>query len=379
MSDLPASTPADNDTSPSLEGKLESVKPLLDALSCIYSSAHKAQDVTISVHTDGGLRFSVEHTGCLQASVILPSSAFTSFHVSSSSVRLRLNLSLFVESLSLFATSPQDAPVSAQLSHNRSGDPLVLRLWDGEADTVCKLSTLALDNDHIAMLDINLAFYQFPLITTAVLSSDILREALSELDYHAASTAEIRLAPTPPKFLLLSPAASLASDLDGLGDDALCTVELPDPHDRTTDVFQSFTCRRSQCSVYKLLHLQRCKQALSLSETCKLQMNAEGMLSIMCRMKSQDSSRFRPTVLDRCFVEFVIAAQEIDEDEDEDDQDQDENDPEQHEPDDGDNDTLSPDEAPGHVAPRHENGNLSRLRGSLMDVDLDRHDTGSQY
>lgn len=323
--------------------------------------------MTITVHADGGLRFSVEHTGCLQASVILPSSAFTSFQAADPSIRLRLNLSLFVESLNLFATTPGDTPVSAQLSHNRSGDPLVLRLWDGDADTVCKLSTLAFDDDRAAVFDVNLAFYQFPLITTAVVSSDIFREALSELDYHAASTAEIRLSPTPPKFLLLSPAASLASDLDGLGDDALCTVELPDPHDRTAGAFQSFSCRRLQCSVYKLLHLHRCKQALSLSESCKLQMNAEGMLSLMCRMKDQDSSRFRATSLERCFVEFVIAAQEIDEDEDDEGNEgnQDDNELDDHDQNTGE-ETVNP------SAPQRDDGNLSRLRGGLMDVDLDR-------
>lgn len=297
-----------------LEGKLESVRSLIDALSCIYSPDHKGQDVTITIHSEGGLRFSVEHTGCLQASVILPSSIFSTFRASDESLRLRLNLSLMMECLNLFG-SGSGAPASVQLWHEGEGEPLVIRLWDGDADTVCKLTTLAFEEDEQLVYGVDLGFYDHEVVSNVVVGCDAVRDALSELDYCAASTAEIRIAPTAPRFLLLSPAATVASELDGLGEDALCTVELPDPLDRNVGTFQHFTCKRTQCGVYKLQHLQRCKSALALAETCRLQMNAEGMLSIVCKMRNVETDRHRISSLERCFAEFVIVAQEIDEDE----------------------------------------------------------------
>lgn len=320
-----------------LEGKLENVKWLVDALSCIYSSAHKGQDVKIRLHSEGGLRFLVQHTGVLQASVIIPAVAFSSFRAVDDSIQMMVNLSLLMECLNLFAAGVSATPVSAHIWYGGEGSPLFIRLWDGDADTVCELKTLAIDDDNdydghggnIALaagvdlrLTLDLGFYNYEVVTAVVMNSDALRDALSELDYCGATTAEIRLAPVAPRFTLSSPAASIASiNLDGLGEEALCTVELPEPTDRNIEMFQSFQCKRTQCSVYKLQHLARCRQGLGSSETCKVQMNAEGMLSIVCRMKGLGDGlaegRGRIGAADRCFVEFVIVAQEIDEDDDE--------------------------------------------------------------
>jgi hypothetical protein len=55
-----------------LSARLDNVRLLADALSCIYSSARRAQDVVLSVPAAGGLKFTVEQTGCLLASVLLP-------------------------------------------------------------------------------------------------------------------------------------------------------------------------------------------------------------------------------------------------------------------------------------------------------------------
>lgn len=296
-----------------LEGKLDNVKWLVDALSCIYSTAHKGQEVTITVHSEGGLRFSVEQTGVLQASVIVPATAFSLFRARDDSLRLRLNLSLMMECLSLFATG-YGIPVSTHIWYADEGSPLYLRLWDGDADTVCELTTLSFDEEDLT-LPVDLGFYGCEIISNVVIDSIALRDAFTELDYCNATTGEIRISPTEPRFMLSSPAASVSSHLDGLGEEALCTIEMPDPMDRNVETFQSFQCKQTQCSVYKLQHLQRCKQGLGLSETCKLQMNADGMLSVVCKMKSLDADRNRGSGLERCFVEFVIVAQEIDEEE----------------------------------------------------------------
>lgn len=315
-----------------LEGKLENVKWLVDALSCIYSPAHKAQDVTITIPTSGGLRFSVQHTGVLHASVLIPKVAFSSFRSPSnistaSPLRLRLNLSLVMECLNLFATGSSTSTsstintsanstsntsmintVSAHIWYEGEGLPLCLRLWDGDAHTDCKLTTLATDNDDENEIIEDLGFYNYEVITNTIFESEILKDAIIELDYCGSLTSEIRInSIEKPKFTLTSPANS--------GDHALCMISLPDPDDRLIEAFQVFQCKRDLCSVYKLQHLKRCIRALNLSQTCRLQINDQGMLSIVCKMKGVDTDR-RGGGLDRCFVEFVIVAQEIEDDED---------------------------------------------------------------
>lgn len=295
-----------------LHGKLEHVKSFLDALNCIYSPQHKGQDVTITMHSDGGLRFTVQHAGCLQAAVIVPASAFSSFHSSDASLRLRLNLSLLMESLHLFGSS--STPASAQIWHIGSGHPLVLRLWDGSVDTICELKTLECEDGD----DVDFGFFAHEVVCTAVVDSETIRDALNELDYGGATSAEIRVSPQRPRFVLSSPARTIGSELDGNGEEALCSVELPDPHDRNDETFQSFSCERVQCGVFKLEHLQRCRNGLGVSESCKVQMNDYGMVSIVCRMRATtDVERGRGGGMDRCFVEFVVVAQEIDEEEEE--------------------------------------------------------------
>lgn len=135
------------------------------------------------------------------------------------------------------------------------------------------------------------------------------------------------MAPTRPRFLFESPArayrgdgGSDSEDSDGPGADARCAVELPDPEDRSLAVFTEFRSDFAQVSAYKLELLRRCGRALSLSETCKVQMSRDGMLSVVCRMRpglassSAAASDRRPGAVpggDHCFTEFLIVADEV--------------------------------------------------------------------
>lgn len=322
-----------------LYGRLESVKPLIDALSCIYSSSHKAQDVILSLHSQGGLRFAVEEAGSLNASVILPSRTFSDFLAHDQSTRLRLNLSLLLDCLNVFGGATNERlGASVKLSYAGDGHPLVVRLQEQDADTICELTTMTCDGVE----ETDFQFHAHAIDNIAIVSSETLRDAIAELDYGGATTADLRLAPVKPRFRLQSPARALGLEMDGGGSardgeldgegEALFSVELPDPGDRTVDAFQSFQSLRTQCSVYRLAHLQRCVKALAMSESCKVQMNGQGMLSLMCRMKDGDAgvdgARERRGSgggmgMDRCFVEFLIVALEIEEDDEDRDEDED--------------------------------------------------------
>lgn len=290
-----------------LFGRLENVRPLVDALSCIYSAAHKSQDVVISAQASGGIRFAVEEPGCLLASVIIPGRAFAAFECRDAGVRIRLNLSLMLDCLNIFGGGGERDAAGVRISYGGVGHPLVLQLYDSDAVTLCELTTIDAD----AYDETDFQFLSHAIVNSAIVGSEALRDAISELDYAGSTTAELRLAPRRPRFRFQSPASTTAAadDDGGDDDDAQCTVELPDPTDRSSDTFQTFSSSAAQAAVYRLGHLTRAVRALGLSESSKVQMNAQGMLSLMCRMREGGGG-------ERCFVEFLVVAVEIEAEDD---------------------------------------------------------------
>lgn len=320
-----------------ISARLDNVRLLADALSCIHSTAHKSQDVTLSVPAAGGLKFTLSQHATLLASVLLPISSFAHFSCADASVRIRLNLSLLLDCLNIFSASSSTFSTSSATSpavpvtilYSGLGHALVLQFTDADAITVCKLLTIE-DDNHAAPEDDDFNFMRSgPPPNMALLHADTLRDALAELDYGGALTADLRMAPTRPRFLFESPARAYrgggGSDSDddvgdGPGADARCAVELPDPEDRSLAVFTEFRSDFAQVSAYKLELLRRCGRALSLSETCKVQMSRDGMLSVVCRMRpglsSSSAAAFdrRPGATsggDHCFTEFLIVADEV--------------------------------------------------------------------
>jgi Repair protein Rad1/Rec1/Rad17 len=369
MSDIPEGTV--------LSARLENVRFLSDALSCIYSSAHKSQDVLVSVPPKGGLKFAVEQPGCLHASVLLPLTSFAQFSCSDSTCRVRLNLSLLLDCIDIFAGNSvaERGPMPVRLSFDGVGHALVLifKEQDQDAVTLCKLNTI--DNEYAEEMETDFQFRREDVKNMAILESEPLRDAIAELDYAGATTAELRLAPTVPRFRFQSPAVTFrVVDADGvkqregrgggksarkrrrvrseeLDDDdssgssdfdenvrtyaeesaadnevceAQCAIELPDPEDRTLSVFHEFRSEFAQTSCYRLDLLGRCSRALSMSETSKLQMNLNGTLSIVCKMRpgmassNAAAAERRPVggCNEHCFTEFLVVADEIGEDAD---------------------------------------------------------------
>lgn len=349
-----------------LSARLENVRLLSDALSCIYSSAHKSQDVLLSVPPKGGLKFAVEQAGCLHASVLLPLTSFAQFSCSDSTSRVRLNLSLLLDCINIFSGNSDRGPVPVHVSYDGNGHPLVLLFQEQEQEavTTCRLNTI--DNEYAAEMDTDFMFRREDVKNMALMESEPLRDAIAELDYAGATTAELRLAPTVPRFRFQSPAMTFRvrdadalerqdgsrggsqerrgssagdhdavvggvdrcenafdhdgalSDVDAVGE-AQCAVDLPDPEDRSLAVFHEFRSEVAQTSAYRLDLLSRCNKALSMSETSKVQMNSNGMLSIVCRMRpgmassNMMASDRRPASggNEHCFTEFLIVADEI--------------------------------------------------------------------
>lgn len=265
---------------------LDSIKPLIEALECIESPLSKSQDVIITHKSESGLQLSSEKPGILLASVIIPPSSFTSFRCETGNLRIRLNLSLVLDSLNIFnACSDGNSGIQVWVSSGQ--DVLVMKVVSGECDTQCELRTLTSDTE-----DTDFEWGRHRVINDAIMRADALRDALFEMKYGDANLAELRMTADEEFELCCPPGVGLCK----------CVLE-------GGDVFESFTSDSTQCVVYRVRYLMRCVKALGLSETCRVRINDMGVLNVMCRMGTGRG--------ESCFVQFLIVAQEMDEDSEE--------------------------------------------------------------
>jgi len=180
-------------------------------------------------------------------------------------------------------------PSSISIVYDRRGSPLVISATEADGVEI-QFRVRTLIGHPIS----DFAFLSTSILSSVIVRSDALRDAVQELEWIGSPLAELRLGPNRPRFRL---------ECDDKNSGAYVSVELPDPDDVGTNVFTEFKSQRVQVSCYRLSQLKRCTRAFSMSETTKLRMNSEGMLDIAIKMKS---------AVGTYFVEFIIVAEEID-------------------------------------------------------------------
>ncbi|GAB0496038.1 hypothetical protein MMPV_007348 [Pyropia vietnamensis] len=302
---------------PLLSCRLDTARILADALGCIATPSRKGAVVVLSVPENGGLRFAVEDTGCLQGRVVLRRPVFAAFAARSRDVCARIALGPLLDCLNLFSGFWDKHATALQLIYVGAGHPLVLLLQEKDTVTECALATL----EGAGLNDF--AFASQGVLNHTMISSSALREALLELDYGGATHAELRLSAEAPHFRFRSPAPMSLGILSITPDDGAaaaggggppgtpplptlggtlaglpprlasipqCTVLLPGPDDDIgggagTRVLDKFTVRATQVSSYRLSLLRRATRALALSDVTKLRTNHDGMLSLAIQLR----------------------------------------------------------------------------------------------
>jgi len=148
------------------------------------------------------------------------------------------------------------------------------------------------------------------IVSSAIISSEILRDAISELHYGGSEHTCLKVSPQIPRMVFKS---------SSLGHKGI-VVEFPDPLEPTQDCFDEFHCERTVQVTYRLEFLQRIAKTLGMSEVAKISISDLGTLSVVCKMNTSDA-----TDNSGCFVEFLVLAVEVeDADDAEDDNDEDE-------------------------------------------------------
>ncbi|XP_036164501.1 cell cycle checkpoint protein RAD1 isoform X2 [Myotis myotis] len=173
----------------SLVASLDNVRNLSTVLKAIHFRDHAT-----CFATKNGIKVTVENAKCVQANAFIQAGIFQEFKVQEEPVTFRINLTVLLDCLSIFGSSPMPGNLTAlRMCYQGYGCPLMLFLEEGGVVTVCKINT----QEPEETLDFD--FCSTNVINKIILQSEGLREAFSELDM-TSEVLQITMSPDKPYF-----------------------------------------------------------------------------------------------------------------------------------------------------------------------------------
>ncbi|GJQ14975.1 hypothetical protein GpartN1_g6766.t1 [Galdieria partita] len=294
----------------------ETPRVFFDAVTCLCKNfgKMKKQVLWVSHASRGGLKFVVEEESNFQASVLVRQSGFAKLEVSENFGGLCVFLTDLLDGLSVLGVT-QTSQNFSNLSTSRASvlrvvqekenEPLYLILHDPDFVTQCRLKTIQADPP------VDFSFFSSSVVCSAILASDMLREALQEIDVAGTEALKVSV-----KREGIKPTISLQGvGRDGTTDTyggfvgiSVC-VEFPSPIDSSSDVFAEFHVTDEFSGIVFPIHfIRRCLRALAFSDTCRLRVNRTGILSLVIRFRT--GSKIPEQVVEisssYCFLEYLV-------------------------------------------------------------------------
>mmetsp|Transcript_3576 Transcript_3576/g.6251 ORF Transcript_3576/g.6251 Transcript_3576/m.6251 type:complete len:327 (+) Transcript_3576:1735-2715(+) len=306
-----------------LECSVISVRYVLDALSCIHHTSGRHVQAAVVTAEEGRpqVKVNTQDFGSIQATVLLRKDAFSSFHCRKN-VTLHVPLSTLLESLHALASPdntahPQSAsnPNFGWSSSSGTASPLTIRVPSSNAHlelsvrefagagvgvvTHCKLPAISQDSAP------DFGFFSSRVVASALVRSELLREALADADFGGSSSGILRISRSELQF---------RSGTDGEGawrNVRIVWNQAPDvtgvldtPPEEVGDSVVACT--------YQLSLLQRTLRALQASDDARIRINADGMLSVVLMLRAIHASpapTSAPPPPAPCFIEFFICSE----------------------------------------------------------------------
>ncbi|XP_043463821.1 cell cycle checkpoint protein RAD1 isoform X1 [Leptopilina heterotoma] len=251
-------------------GNLKTVVHLLKAINF--------KSVATCSACENGIKITVEDAKCMQATVYLPISVFQEF-VLNEDVIFQINLNALVDCLCMYWSSinTQGSVVALQMSYKGNGNPVVLLIEEEGIITECCLQTTEPDE----LLNFNLEPEN--IVNKIYLQTALLKDVLAELD-PSSDSIELVLSPNAPYFKITT---------NGLAGD--CTIEVP--HD--SELVDSFECKATTSSNYKLQHIKPVVKALACSHQVSIKTDDRGLLCFQYMVKTEEGQT--------CFIEYFMS------------------------------------------------------------------------
>ncbi|KAM5264532.1 cell cycle checkpoint protein RAD1 [Ctenodactylus gundi] len=260
----------------SLVASLDNVRNLSTILKAIHFREHAA-----FFATKNGIKVTVENAKCVQANAFIQAGVFQEFVVQEESVIFQINLTVLLDCLSIFGSSPTPGTLTAlRMCYQGYGHPLMLFLEEGGVVTVCKINT----QEPEETLDFD--FCSTNVVSKIILQSEGLREAFSELDM-TSEVLQITISPDRPYFRLSTFGNAGSSHLD---------------YPKDCDLMETFYCNQTQVNRYKISLLKPSTKALILSCKVSIRTDNRGFLSLQYMIRNEDGQV--------CFVDYYCCPDE---------------------------------------------------------------------
>ncbi|XP_038600348.1 cell cycle checkpoint protein RAD1 [Tachyglossus aculeatus] len=255
---------------------LDNVRNLSNILKAIHFRDHATCFATAN-----GIKVTVENAKCLQANAFIQAGIFQEFVVQGESVTFRIHLTVLLDCLTIFGSSPLPGTSTAlRLCYRGYGYPLTLFLEEGGVVTVCRINTQEPEDT----LDFD--FCSANVINKIILHSEGLGEAFAELDM-TSEVLQITMSPDKPYFRLSTFGNAGSSHLD---------------YPKDSDLVETFQCSQSQTHRYKISLLKPSTKALALSCKVSIRTDNRGFLSLQYMIRNEDGQI--------CFVEYYCCPDE---------------------------------------------------------------------
>ncbi|XP_052599090.1 cell cycle checkpoint protein RAD1 isoform X1 [Peromyscus californicus insignis] len=269
----------DEDEQYCLVASLDNVRNLSTVLKAIHFKEHAA-----CFATKNGLKVTVENAKCVQANAFIQAEVFQEFIIQEESVTFRINLTILLDCLSIFGSSPTPGTLTAlRMCYQGYGHPLMLFLEEGGVVTVCKINT----QEPEETLDFD--FCSTNVMNKIILQSEGLREAFSELDM-TSDVLQITVSPDKPHFRLSTFGNAGSSHLD---------------YPKDSDLMEAFHCNKTQvnsvCHQEGRILWKRTRPWISCGGCLNpgLEWKIEGLDTVLFSsilMKSRRSAYLRPSL-----------------------------------------------------------------------------------
>ncbi|GJD07413.1 Cell cycle checkpoint protein RAD1 [Galdieria sulphuraria] len=188
-------------------------------------------------------------------------------------------------------------------------EPIYLILHDPDFVTQCRLKTIQ------AEPPVDFSFFASSVVCSAILASDLLREALQEIDVAGTEALKVsvkREGPMPTITLQGVGRDGTTDTYGGFIGISVC-IEFPSPTESSSDVFAEFHVSDEFGGVVFPMHfIRRCVRALAFSDTCRLRVNQTGVLSLVIRFRtgSKTPEQWIEVASSYCFLEYLIRSLE---------------------------------------------------------------------
>eukprot|EP00736_Rhodelphis_marinus_P012953 Rmarinus@m.8958 len=273
------SSTSDSQNGPVVEdfyGIVSDSKLIADSLMAILLQTKFQQ--TLCVADQSGLRMTTQKGGgTMQACVHFPKDVFVNYACTQEKVEFGVDLATVLPCVNFFTSALESVPL--RLAFRTDTMKLYLSMPDQDFVRECKIPSL----DAVPIADF--PFADFPVDNDVILDAAIFKSMLDGLDF-ADLAVSVKMAPVDPVLQLT------CDGPEGLS----CDVVLK----KSSEAVRSFRFDRTREHAYHLRSLLSITPALNFAESAKLQMNSQGILSIVVWLRGFGSQS------NPCFIEYMF-------------------------------------------------------------------------